>query len=72
MDAIGLVCPFCSVMYESNQKKIETTFETSYNLPVLYLPQILGLAMGMDAKDLGFNMNRVKANAALQKAGINA
>ncbi|HOE63725.1 MAG TPA: CoB--CoM heterodisulfide reductase iron-sulfur subunit B family protein [Candidatus Sumerlaeota bacterium] len=71
VDAIGLVCPFCSVMYESNQKKIETTFETSYNLPVLYLPQILGLAMGMDAKDLGFNMNRVKANAALQKAGIN-
>jgi heterodisulfide reductase subunit B len=72
VDAIGLVCPFCSVMYESNQKKIETTFETSYNLPVLYLPQILGLAMGMDAKDLGFNMNRVKANAALQKAGITA
>jgi heterodisulfide reductase subunit B len=58
-------------MYESNQKKIETTFETMYNLPVLFLPQILGLAMGMDAKDLGFNMNRVRANAVLEKIGIN-
>jgi len=71
VDAIGLICPFCSVMYESNQKKIETTFETMYNLPVLFLPQILGLAMGMDAKDLGFNMNRVRANAVLEKIGIN-
>jgi len=71
VDAVALICPFCSIMYESNQKKIETTFETSYNLPVLFLPQILGLAMGMDVRDLGFNMNRVKPNIVLEKIGIN-
>jgi len=70
VDAICLICPFCSVMYESNQKKIETTFETKYEIPVLYLPQILGLAMGMDPKDLGLNMNRVRPKTLLEKLGV--
>lgn len=59
-NVINLVCPFCSVMYDSNQKGIESQFETSYNLPVLYLTQILGLAMGFERKELGLNLNVVK------------
>ncbi len=70
VDAIGLICPFCSVMYESNQKKIEKEFETQYDLPVLYYPQILGLAMGMDPKDLGIQMNRVRPKALMEKLGV--
>ncbi len=57
---INLVCPFCSVMYDSNQKGIESEFETSYNIPVLYLTQILGMAMGFERKELGLNLNVVK------------
>ena len=59
-DAICLVCPFCSVMYDSNQKSIESEYDTTYNIPVLYLPQVLGLAMGFDRKELGLNLNVVK------------
>jgi heterodisulfide reductase subunit B len=59
-DAICLVCPFCAVMYDSNQKSIESAFGVSYKLPVLYLTQILGLAMGFGSKELGLNMNVVK------------
>ena len=55
-----LVCPFCSIMYDDNQRKIESTFDISYNLPVLFYPQILALAMGFDPRDVGLNMNRVK------------
>jgi len=66
-DAICLICPFCSVMYESNQKKIEKTFETEYNLPVLFYPQLLGLAMGMEPKELGLNMNRVRPKDLLER-----
>lgn len=64
-DALCLVCPFCSVMYDSNQKSIEAEFETTYQLPVLYLPQILGIAMGFDRKELGLNMNVVKTKELL-------
>jgi heterodisulfide reductase subunit B len=34
-------------------------------LPVLYLTQILGLAMGIDRKELGLNMNVVKTKDLL-------
>lgn len=66
-DAICLVCPFCSVMYDSNQKGIEAEFGTSYNLPVFYLPQLLGMAMGFGRKELGLNMNVVKTKKLLSK-----
>ena len=64
-DAMCLVCPFCSVMYDSNQKSIEAEYGATYDLPVLYLTQILGLAMGFDRKALGLNMNVVKTKALL-------
>jgi len=66
-DAIVLMCPFCSVMYDDNQKKIETVFEEVYDMPVLYYPQALGLAMGFDPIELGLNMNRVKTKALVER-----
>ena len=66
-DALCLVCPFCSVMYDSNQKSIESEYGMKYKLPVLYLTQFLGLAMGYDKKALGLNMNVVKTKELLKK-----
>ena len=67
VDALVSVCPFCSVMYEDNQRKIESQFNVEYQLPVLYYPQVLGLAFGLDQKQLGFRINKVKAQALLEK-----
>ena len=64
-DAMCLVCPFCAVMYDGNQKSMESEHGTRYNLPVLYLTQLLGLAMGFDRKELGLNMNVVKTRELL-------
>lgn len=69
-DAINLICPFCSVMYDDNQRRIEKTFEAEYNIPVLYYPQILGLATGLEPRELGLNMNRVSTADLLAKLGI--
>ena len=59
-NCITLVCPFCSIMYDDSQRKIESMFDESYSLPVLFYPQLLGLAMGFDPREIGLNMNRVK------------
>ena len=66
-DAINLVCPFCSVMYDANQREIASKFEEEYDLPVLYYPQILGLAMDISPKELGLRMNIVKTKKLLAK-----
>lgn len=66
-DALISICPFCSVMYEGNQKRIEKEFEVTYKLPILYYPQLLGLALGIEPIDLGFKLNRIKAKALLEK-----
>jgi len=67
VDGLVSICPFCSVMYEDNQKKIETRAQTAYNLPVLYYPQVLGLAMGLNGDDLGLKMNKIKLDKLLEK-----
>ena len=66
-DALCVVCPFCSVMYDSNQKGINSEFGNNYQLPVIYLTQLLGLAFGYDSKALGLNMNAVKTKGLLSK-----
>jgi len=68
-DALVLICPFCNIMYEGNQKKIEKQSETEFNLPVLYYPQVLGLALGIPPDELGFRMNRVKPREILSRLG---
>jgi len=70
VDAIVTICPFCSIMYEDNQKKIESKFSVKYDLPVLFYPQVLGLAMGIDQKQLGFRLNKIKTNMLLEKIGV--
>jgi len=66
-DLICLICPFCAVMLESNQKSIAERYGVDYEIPVLYLSQLLGMAMGMSRKELGLNLNVVKTKAISEK-----
>lgn len=68
VDGLVSICPFCSVMYEDNQKKIEARSQTAYNLPVVYYPQVLGLAFGLPDAELGFKQNKIKVDRLLAKA----
>ena len=58
--ALALICPFCNVMFEGQQKMIAKKLETKLKVPVVYLTQILGLALGLSPDELGFKLNRVK------------
>ncbi len=64
--ALVLVCPFCNVMYEGQQKKIAKQAGLDFKVPVVYYPQILGLALGFSSNELGFKLNRVKPKALLK------
>jgi heterodisulfide reductase subunit B len=66
-DGMIVICPFCDIMYEINQRSIERQFDVTYRLPVLYYPQLLGLALGFKPDELGFRLNRVKARKVIQQ-----
>ncbi len=71
-DIVCLICPFCGVMYDANQRSIEDEFQTEYKMPVLFYPQLLGLSMGIPSKELGLNLNVVKTKElvkSLEAAG---
>lgn len=64
--ALVLVCPFCNVMYEGQQKKIAKSTGLDLKAPVVYYPQVLGLALGMTSEQLGFKLNRIKPATLLK------
>lgn len=66
-DALVLQCGTCDVMLEASQKKIGKTFEVQYDLPVVYYPQLLGLAMGIGQEELGFALNRIGSREFLER-----
>lgn len=67
-DAMVVICPFCDIMYELQQRRIEKLYEAQYNLPVLFYPQLLGLAMGLSADEVGLRLNRVKSRKLMEIA----
>ena len=64
--ALVLVCPFCNVMYEGQQKSIAKKLETKFKVPVVYLTQLLGLGLGFSPDEMGFKLNRVKPKGLIK------
>lgn len=52
--ALITICPFCYLMYDTNQRRIEKTFNEEYGIPILHYPQLLGLALGIPPDELAF------------------
>ncbi len=71
-DAIVLICPTCYTQMEMQQKKATVDFGPDFSIPVLYLGEMLALAMGMS--DLVVSnarrYHRVKIDSLLDKMGV--
>ncbi|MEM0313499.1 MAG: heterodisulfide reductase-related iron-sulfur binding cluster, partial [Candidatus Bathyarchaeia archaeon] len=67
--ALVTICPFCHIMFDLNQPRIERAFNEKYGLPVLHYTQLLGLAMGFTPEELAMNELRVKPVEILKLIG---
>jgi heterodisulfide reductase subunit B len=65
--ALITICPFCHIMYDTNELRIEKMFNETYGIPILHYPQLLGLAMGLTPEELAFNELRVNASKILKQ-----
>jgi heterodisulfide reductase subunit B len=58
-EAIIVACPMCHSNLDMRRKEIEKIAGKRFNLPVLYITQALGIAMGLDSKSLGLHRHFV-------------
>lgn len=56
-DAIATVCPMCQLNLEGYQNKISRLQSKSMHISIMYLPQVLGLSMGLNKEELKINLN---------------
>jgi heterodisulfide reductase subunit B len=56
-DLLSTVCPYGQRMFDSKQEQASRSIGERIDLPVLYLTQLLGIAMGVDEKELGLDFN---------------
>jgi succinate dehydrogenase cytochrome b subunit len=59
-DCLVTPCPLCHLNLDLQQPLAERTVGRELNMPVLHLPQLVGLALGLDPKDLGMARHVVK------------
>jgi heterodisulfide reductase subunit B len=70
--ALITICPFCHIMYDTNELRIEKMFNEVYGIPVLHYPQLLGLALGMTPEELAFGELRVNTSNILKQVSEGA
>jgi heterodisulfide reductase subunit B len=66
-DCFVVICPACFQQLDNNQRTLKKMFETDYNIPILYLTELLALAMGYKYDDLNLKLHRARPQALLEK-----
>ncbi|GAW91110.1 CoB--CoM heterodisulfide reductase iron-sulfur subunit B family protein [Calderihabitans maritimus] len=64
-DLIVTVCPLCQLNLDAYQDKVNETFGTNLEIPVIYFTQLTGLALGANSRQLGLDKPIVSPAKAL-------
>jgi heterodisulfide reductase subunit B len=66
-DAFVVICPACFQQMDTNQRNLKKLFEEDYDIPILYLTELLALSFGIESDDIGMRYHRARPNALLEK-----
>jgi succinate dehydrogenase / fumarate reductase cytochrome b subunit len=64
-DCLVTPCPLCHLNLDLQQPLAEGVVGRELGMPVLHLPQLIGLAFGLDPKELGMSKHVVKPTAVI-------
>jgi len=70
-DCIAVSCPMCQVNLDLRQQDINRQTGKNYQIPIVYITQLLGLCLGIGPGELGFNKLMVPASVVLEKVETN-
>ncbi len=60
-------CPLCHMSLDIYQERAGRAVNRELHLPILHVPQLLGLAMGLPPKDLGLSHHVISVDSILAK-----
>lgn len=69
-DCLVTPCPLCHLNLDSRQPEVEKVIGEKLGLPVLHLPQLIALALGISPQELGLSRHIVSTKPVLEKLGI--
>jgi succinate dehydrogenase / fumarate reductase cytochrome b subunit len=69
-DCMVTPCPLCHLNLDSRQPEVEKVIGRQLGLPVLHLPQLIALALGIKPKQLGLDRHIVSTRPVLEKLGL--
>ena len=58
-------CPLCHTVLDTFQRDMERDLKSRLDMPILHLPQLVGLALGMDARELQLTRHMVPVSLDL-------
>jgi len=68
-DCLVTPCPCCHIVLDMYQPKIDKMAGKQLSMPVLHLPQMIGLALGIDPKEMRLDKHIVDASGLAAKLG---
>ncbi|MGA8275228.1 MAG: CoB--CoM heterodisulfide reductase iron-sulfur subunit B family protein [Thermoplasmata archaeon] len=71
-DAMATPCPLCHLSLDAYQNRAEKAVGRSLDMPVLHLPQVVGLALGASPDELGLSRHLVSTAAVTEKVRARA
>lgn len=71
-DCIVTTCPLCHSSLDPYQTAVEAKLGKKIQLPIVHLPQLLGLGLGLDARELKLEGNAVSTAPVLEKIALEA
>jgi len=66
-NCIVVACPMCHVNLDMKQSAVERRYDTEHNLPIYYLSDLVGLALGLNKKELAIDKHFVCAHAQVKR-----
>jgi len=71
-EVIIVACPMCHTNLDLRREAIEGAMNRAYAIPVLYVTQAIGLAMGLGERDLGLHRHHVPVSLPAKSPAVSA
>jgi heterodisulfide reductase subunit B len=69
-DCMGLICPTCFDQFDVKQIVLNRKYKKNFEMPVIYYFQLLGLAQGLEPREIGFHLHKIRVDRLLDNVAV--